>query len=57
MNDNKFINEDNQEIPSDPVIHCLGFLLKHTSSGLSHTVGKIDGNTYFADPKFFPEIK
>ena len=51
--DDKFIDEDNQEIPIDSVIHCLGSLFKLTNSGLSHVVGKIDVNTYFADPKFF----
>ena len=43
--DNKFIDEDNQEIPIDSVIHCLGSLFKLTNSGLSHVVGKIDDNT------------
>ena len=50
--DDKFIGKDNQEIPLDSVIHCLGSLFKLTNSGLSHVVGKID-DTYFANPKFF----
>ena len=38
------------------IIHCLGSLFKLTESGLSHVVGKIDDNTYFADPKFFQKL-
>ena len=47
------LNENNQEIPVDTIIHCLGALFKVTSSGLNHVVGKIDDDTYFADPKYF----
>ena len=42
-----------QEIPVDAIIHCLGALFKITSSGLNHVIGKIDDDTYFADPKYF----
>ena len=52
-NDNKLIDKDNQEIPVESIIHCLGALFKVTNSGLSHVVGKIDDNTYFANPKYF----
>ena len=52
-NDNKLIDEDNQGIPPESIIHCLGALFKITDSGLSHVVGKIDDNTYFADHKCF----
>ena len=52
-NDDKLIDEDNQEIPLESIIHCLGALFKVTDSGLSHVVGKIDDNTYFAKPKCF----
>ena len=55
-NNDKFIGEDNQEIPIDSIIHCLGSLFKLTNSGLSHVVGKIDDNTYFANPKFFCQL-
>ena len=55
-NDDKFVDEENQEIPIDSIIHCLGSLFKLTNSGLSHVVGKIDDNTYFADPKFFCQL-
>ena len=51
--DNKFVSKDNQEIPIDSIIHCLGSLFKLTNSGLSHVVGKIDDSTYFAGPKLF----
>ena len=54
--DNKFVSEDNQEIPIDSIIHCLGSLFKLTNSGLSHIVGKIDDHTYFADPKYFHKL-
>ena len=56
MNDNKFVSEDNQEIPIGSIIHCLGSLFKLTNSGLSHVVGKIDDHTYFADPKYFCKL-
>ena len=52
-NDNKLINKDNQEILAESIIHCLGTLFKVTDSGLSHIVGKIDDNTYFASPICF----
>ena len=55
-NDNKFVDEDNQEIPLESIIHCLGALYKVTDSGLSHVVGKIDDNTYFANPKCFHRL-
>ena len=51
--DNMLVDENNQEIPVDAIIHCLGALFKVTHSGLSHVVGKIDDDTYFADPKYF----
>ena len=54
--DKILVNEENQEIPKDSIIHCLGSLFKFTDSGLSHVVGKIDDNTYFTDPQFFRKI-
>ena len=54
--DKILVNEQNQEISKDPIIHCLGSLFKPTESGLSHVVGKIDDNTYFADPQFFQKL-
>ena len=47
------IDKNNQEIPVDTIIHCLGALFKVSSSGINHVVGKIDDDTYFADPKYF----
>ena len=35
-NDDTLIDEDNQEIPVESIIHCLGALFKVTNSGLSH---------------------
>ena len=54
--DKILVNEENQEIPKDSIIHCLGSLFKLTEWGLSHVVGKIDDNTYFADPQFFRKL-
>ena len=54
--DNIFVSEENQEILKDSIIHCLGSLFKLTDSGLSHVVGKIDDNTYFANPQFFDKL-
>ena len=52
-NDNTLVDENNQEIPVETNIHCLGALFKVTSSGLNHVVGKIDDDTHFANPKYF----
>ena len=54
--DNRFVSEDNQEIPIGPIIHCLGSLFKLTNSGLSHVVGKMDDCTYSADPKYLCKL-
>ena len=54
--DNMLVEENNQEIPVDTIIHCLGALFKVISSGLNHVVGKIDDDTYFADPKYFHRL-
>ena len=56
VKDNKFVNEESQEIPKGSIIHCLGSLFKITDSGLSHVVGKIDDNTYFTDPQIFRKL-
>ena len=56
MDDNRFVSEDNQEIPIDSIIYCLGSLFKLTNSGLSHVVGKIDDHSSFADPKYFCKL-
>ena len=56
VTNDKFVSEDNQEIPIGSIIHCLGSLFKLTNSGLSHVVGKIDDHTYFADPKYFRKL-
>ena len=55
-NDKIFVNEENQEIPKDSIIHCLGSLFKLTDSGLSHVVDKIDDNTYLMGPQFFQKL-
>ena len=34
----------------------MGSVFKLTNSGISHIVGKIDDNTYFADSKFFHKL-
>ena len=56
VKDDKFVNKENQEIPKGSIIHCLGSLFKITYSELSHVVGKIDDNTYFADPQIFRKL-
>ena len=53
--DNMLIDENNQEIPVDTNVQCLGALFKVTSSRLSHVVGKINDDTYFANPKYTKE--
>ena len=47
------VDENNQELPVGTVVHCLGALFKITDSGISHFVGKIEDNTYFADQQYF----
>ena len=54
--DNTPTDENNQEIPVDTIIHCLGALFKVTSSGLNHVVGRTDDDTHFADPKYFHRL-
>ena len=54
--DDTLVDENNQEIQVDAIVHCLGTLFKVTNSGLSHVVGKIDDDTYFADPKYFHRL-
>ena len=54
--DNMLVDENNQEIPVDTIIHCLGALFKVTNSGLDHVVRKIDDDTYFADSKYFHRL-
>ena len=53
---NTLVDKNNQEIPVDTIIHCLGALFKVTSSGRSHVVGEIDDDTYFANPKYFQRL-
>ena len=50
------VDENNQEIPVDTIVHCFGALFDVTSSGLNHVVGKIDDDIYFADPKYFHRL-
>ena len=54
--DDMLVDENNQAIPVDAIVHCLGALFKVTNSGLSHVVGKIYDDTYFADPKYFHRL-
>ena len=54
--DKILVNEENEEIPKDSIIHCLGSLFTFTDSRLSYVVGKIDDNTYFVDPQFFRKL-
>ena len=52
LRNDTLVDKNNQEIPVETIVHCLGALFKVTSSGLNHVVGKID-DTYFANPKHF----
>ena len=51
--DNTLIDEDNQEIPVESIIHCFRALFKVTNSVLSHVIGKIEDDADFADPMYF----
>ena len=50
---NMLVDENNQEIPVDTIVHCLGALFKVTNSEFHHVVRKIDDDTFFANPKYF----
>ena len=50
------VEENNQKVPVDTIVHCLGVSFKGTSSALNHVVGKIDDDTYFANPKYFHRL-
>ena len=39
------------------VVHCLGALFKVTNSGIKHFIRKIKDNTYFANEKYFCQLK
>ena len=53
---NDTLDKNNQEVPVETIIHCLGALFKVTSSGLNHVVGKNNDDTYFANPKYFCQL-
>ena len=38
--DKTLVDENNLEIPPNPIIHCLGSLFQVTNAGLRHIVGK-----------------
>ena len=55
--DNILVDENNIEIPLDPIIHCLGSLFQVTNSGLRHIVGKqTDNDTYFTDSELYRQL-
>ena len=54
--DDIIVDENDQELPVGTVVHCLGALFKVTNSGIRHLVGKIEDNTYFADPQYFHQL-
>ena len=47
--DNTIVDENDQEVLVETVVHCLGALFKVTNSRIKDFVGKIDDNTYFAN--------
>ena len=51
------VDENNLEIPSNSIIHCLGSLFQISDTGLRHIVGKkIDNDTYFADSYLYIQL-
>ena len=55
--DKTLVDENNLEIPSNSIIHCLGSLFQVTDAGLRHIVGKkIDNDTYFADSDIYIQL-
>ena len=55
--DKTLMDENNLEIPSNSIIHCLGSLFQVTDTGLRHIVGKkIDNDTYFANSDLYIQL-
>ena len=51
------VDENNLEIPSNSIIHCLGLLFQVSDTGFRHIVGKkIDNDTYFADSDLYMQL-
>ena len=51
------VDENNLEILSNSIIHCLGSLFQVTNAGLRHVIGKkIDNDTYFANPELYKQL-
>ena len=55
--DKTLLDQNNLEIPSNSIIHCLGSLFQVSDQGLRHIVGKkIDSETYFADSDLYIDL-
>ena len=55
--DKTLVDENNLEIPSNSIIHCLGSLFQVTDTGLRYIVGKeIDNDTYFANSDLYRQL-
>ena len=54
--DNVLVDENNLEIPLNPIIHCLGSLFQVTNAGLKHIVGKKIGNDTFANSELCRQL-
>ena len=55
--DKTLVDQNNLEIPSNSIIHCLGSLFQVSDQGLKHVVGKkIDSETYFADSGLYLQL-
>ena len=55
--DKTLVDENNLEIPSNSIIHCLGSLFQVTDTGLRHIVGKkIDNDTYFVNSDLYIQL-
>ena len=55
--DKTLVDENNLEIPSNSIIHCLVSLFQVTDTGLWHIIGKkINNDTYFANSDLYIQL-
>ena len=55
--DKTLVDQNNLEIPTNSIIHCLGSLFQVSDQSLKHVVGKnIDSETYFADSSLYIQL-
>ena len=57
LTDKTLVDENNLEIPSNSIIHCLGLLFQVTNAGLRHVIGKkIDNDTSFMNSELYRQL-